>query len=607
LPLWRAASWELRVEVRAGGLRREGPTQAVAAGPARWPEGRWITRNVWFQPSPEHDGRFVIRGWPVRARVTGGQARGDAIEIEGWSTARLSRGAAVVIAPRQGRAAPVRVPAEPAGMTAGRGRHIFHARLPIASLVRPLAGDSTVDWAVHVLDETTWDVSLADGSQRAPVRLAIAPGAAGARARHGDREVAAIATPFGYLSLLERAVRPVVTGLDWREDQWLILRSDHTGETASPSLLILRHAESARQHTVGLTWNDGTFTAELAPGRMLTLAGELPLATGTWNLLAPTPGGEVTVTIARQLLPGLPGYHSAGSHEAELQPYRVDALRLQSRTALGDDERGEYAQRRLQQREYRALARPVRKLAVFDTFGGRQFSCNLPAPPAPSHRRGRGSVPAAATDRRGTGSRLRAIRAWLTPWIGLQRWWQAWSKAPPPESPCSSSSRSVEILVLRLEVAVLRRQVARPKLDWADRAVIAALARLLPGHLRLHRLVTPGTLLAWHRRLIENKWTYPNTAGRPPVPEEVRELVQWLARQNPRWVTAASRASFSASGTASARARSGGSWPRPGSRPRPAVRHRPGGSSWPSRHRGSWRVTSCTLTPCSSDACTCSS
>jgi len=99
----------------------------------------------------------------------------------------------------------------------------------------------------------------------------------------------------------------------------------------------------------------------------------------------------------------------------------------------------------------------------------------------------------------------------------------------------SDTSKDAEILVLRHEIAVLRRQVTRPKPDWADRAVITALARLLSRHLRLHRIVTPATLLAWHRRLVRNKWTYPNTTGRPPVPEEIRELVRRVARQNPRW------------------------------------------------------------------------
>ena len=99
----------------------------------------------------------------------------------------------------------------------------------------------------------------------------------------------------------------------------------------------------------------------------------------------------------------------------------------------------------------------------------------------------------------------------------------------------SSSAKDVEILALRHEVAVLRRANPRPRMSWTDRAVLAALTRIMPKALRTRQIVTPGTLLRWHRRLVAAKWRQPRPPGRPPVPDELVALIVRLARENTRW------------------------------------------------------------------------
>jgi transposase len=100
----------------------------------------------------------------------------------------------------------------------------------------------------------------------------------------------------------------------------------------------------------------------------------------------------------------------------------------------------------------------------------------------------------------------------------------------------SDAAKDVEILVLRHEVAVLRRQNPRPGLTWIDSAVLSALTRLLPTGLRRLRLVSPRTLLRWHAHLISRRWTYPRRQpGRPPTPKSARALVLQMAREKSAW------------------------------------------------------------------------
>jgi putative transposase len=100
----------------------------------------------------------------------------------------------------------------------------------------------------------------------------------------------------------------------------------------------------------------------------------------------------------------------------------------------------------------------------------------------------------------------------------------------------SEAAKDAEILVLRHQVAVLQRTTKRPRLSWADRAVISALVRVLPNRRRLTLIVSPRTVLRWHARLVARRWTFPHQQPGPPrTAQPIRTLVKRMARDNPTW------------------------------------------------------------------------
>jgi hypothetical protein len=106
----------------------------------------------------------------------------------------------------------------------------------------------------------------------------------------------------------------------------------------------------------------------------------------------------------------------------------------------------------------------------------------------------------------------------------------------------SDTTKDIEILVLRHQLTVLQRRTPRPRMTWTDRALIAALTRLLPVRRRLGLLVTPATILRWHRQLIARRWTtQPTRPGRPAIPAGLRALVIRLATENPTSTPSTSR------------------------------------------------------------------
>ncbi|WUI00458.1 bifunctional glycosyltransferase family 2 protein/CDP-glycerol:glycerophosphate glycerophosphotransferase [Spirillospora sp. NBC_00431] len=388
---WRTATYELYAEVSTAG--RKAVQRLTAVAPAvRWTSARQVDEHMAVQPAAGDDDVFVVHVKRAKAVLTGIRCDGDTLVLSGWTRRVLGAGAALVVARRHGgaevRGEVTLRQSSVLRMAAGTGFD-FTAKVPLKSLISvpdatPDGNGHGVVHVAHLRDAIDWDIRLT--GEGGPMRLTVASNVTPVRyplptETGGGREFALTRTAFGNLRGVERSARPVVTKAEWDENGLLTLTGDFSDPEGRPDHFVLRRRRSGDEHRVPVTWERQRFTTAFTPATMAVFGTDLPLSSGTWELLTGTRGGaharEVAVVAEREAIPSLPGWRHVGTHEFEVGVHQIDAVQLRSRPALGDDERGGHAQQFLQQRDYPVYLRsPLADIAVFDSHGGTQYSCN---------------------------------------------------------------------------------------------------------------------------------------------------------------------------------------------------------------------------------------
>jgi CDP-glycerol glycerophosphotransferase len=366
----RPATWELRAEVTApGGLAVAGTLGGPRRGDMRWATAFEAAPRMPVRPATTADDRFVVQVKRLAGQVTGAGVDGDDLVLRGWAARPGSSKAEIVLARRQGMSeARFPVALGPDGR--------FAARIPVGSLVSGAreAASTVHTWLAEGLE---WDVSLRPEDGGKPIRLAIEDGVE-IRHRHGPDEIVVTRTKFGNVRVIERPLRPSVTGAAWTGDGRLVLTGEMAGDAGAasrPGRFLLKLRTGGDVHAFPVTWDGSSFTCEIAPARVPRFGEELPLPSGEWGLFAPLRTGEIAVAVSRSFLAELPRPRVVGLHEIRLSVFQADFLRLDVRTAVDDEERGVYGLKRITERDYPGyLKSPLRDLALFESFRGRQYS-----------------------------------------------------------------------------------------------------------------------------------------------------------------------------------------------------------------------------------------
>ncbi|WP_283138622.1 bifunctional glycosyltransferase/CDP-glycerol:glycerophosphate glycerophosphotransferase [Rhizohabitans arisaemae] len=374
---WRQWTWELHASLTGPGIRRTSPVAGPWNVHARTPRRHAVTTGVLVQSSVDDENHLVVDVRIPRALVTSCQLTDGHLELEGWSKGDAAQGLKVVAVSRLTGAV---VEAAAEVTPASSGPTGFRTLFPLADLVvraKPPAADLTGDTSLGaaVGDGIDWDFSVLAGGKR--IRLGVAEYLSLPRHLAGEREVVLVTTRRGNFSAVERATRPLIDRVEWSGQGRLILGGDLPGWADRPEHLIARRRRSGHAHRLPVRWQGDRFSVELTPDRMPGLGGPLPLASGSWDVFAAMPQGEVPVALDRRHLGALPGPRTLGVHEFTVHVHQTDALHLWVRTALAEDERGSYLQTRLRDRRYPAARKEsLRDVVVFESYEGAQYSCS---------------------------------------------------------------------------------------------------------------------------------------------------------------------------------------------------------------------------------------
>lgn len=354
---WRAGDWRLCVDVAARGVHRRRTLAPPRAG-ERWPLDRELAPGTRLQTIAV-DGRQLLRVRVGDAVLTGHARDGESLELRGvlphdpgpdaWLTA-TARGLAEV------RARIERLNTSDIHDEASDddGEAVaFRALLPLEALTGVRA-----EWAFEV---------------SGGLRLVFPEGVPEARYAAGDTELVLTVSGEGDLRGIARAPHLVLTEALWRADGTLHLAGTCADPGSCPDALTIRRRESGERYTIPLTREGRLFVGTLTPRRMRSLGLERPLVPGRWDLLA----GDRPLLAERRAAAALPGPRVSGRHELTMLAGRDGDVQIRVRTALADDERGPFRQALIRRREYAAQrVRTVQDLAVFDSYRGRQYSCN---------------------------------------------------------------------------------------------------------------------------------------------------------------------------------------------------------------------------------------